>query len=165
LTPGIAFRESPPGNNFRSIPAGITALDSIKISVPAPGYVFAWANTTLCVDHTLGTRDEIYFNIAEDSGSIIYSNYGFAQVTVPAEVPTQASGWYTYPTSVHRIFYVPGAGTYTYYANCRVIFGAADNDSFFDLQLTAMYLPVAYGAVDLPTEKSPANDINKPTGE
>jgi hypothetical protein len=146
--PGIAFRESTPANIFRNFPPGTTALDSISIIVPGPGYVYVWAHTDVSVDHNIGTRDEIYLQVSTTPASISYSNYGFTQIMVPSELPTQTSRWYTYSCDAHRPFYVSAAGTYKYYLNGNVSSGAGDNDSFFDLQITAMYFPTAYGTVD-----------------
>jgi hypothetical protein len=161
--PGLAFRESTPANIFRPIPTGTNALDSISITVPAAGYVYVWAHTDISVDHVNGTTDEVYFQVAQTAGTITYTNYGFAQVVVPRELPTQASRWYIYPVDAHRPFYVSTAGTYKFYANCSVWSGDTDNDSFFDLQMTAMYFPTAYGAVDKGITP-PGGATHQPTG-
>jgi len=156
--PGLAFRESLPSNSFRLIPAGTTALDSISITVPGAGYVYVWAHTDVAVDHTTGTRDEVYLQVATTAGTMSYSNYGFTQISVPSELPTQATRFYLFPADFHRAFPVASAGAYKFYVNCQVSSGAGDSDSFFDLQLTAFYFPTAYGTVDkvgsTPSEKS-----------
>ncbi len=149
--PGLAFKEALPANSFNPLPPpGATTIDSISITVPAAGYIYVWANTTICVDHITGTTDEIYFQVSAVRDNINYSAYGFVQVSVPREAPTQASRYYMFPTDAHRPFYVASAGTYKFFANCNVSAGAGDNDSYFDLQITAFYFPTAYGSVNLP---------------
>ncbi|EFK95966.1 hypothetical protein LDC_2016, partial [sediment metagenome] len=88
------------------------------------------------------------FQVSTTRAAVAYDGYGFAQVHVPAQLPTQTSRYYTQPVEAHRPFSVTSAGTYKYYANIHQISGAGDADSFFDLQITAMYFPSAYGTVD-----------------
>ena len=156
--PGLAFIESLPGNIFRNIPSGTTALDSISITVPGPGYVYVWASTTVTVDHTAGITDELYFQVAEVAGTIDFQDFGFAMVIIPGELPTQAGRYYGQHVDAHRPFAVNAAGTYKYYFNSRVQYGSGDNDSFFDLNMTAMYFPTAYGTVDLISSPPKTND-------
>jgi hypothetical protein len=163
--PGIAFRKSLPGNNFRAIPAGSTALDSISITVPAAGYVYVIAQTDIAVDHINGTTDEVYFQVSNVRHTITYSNFGFAQVMVPRELPTQGSRYYTYPVIAQKPFKVSTAGTYEFFANCWVQSGNADSDRFFNLQMTAMYFPTAYGTVDKSNVVPNEMNGDKRTGE
>jgi hypothetical protein len=162
--PGLAFRESVPANNFRAIPAGTTALDSITITVPGGGYVYVWAHTDLAVNHVLGAQDEIYLQVSTTAGTINYGGYGFAQVMVPSVLPTQTSRFYCYPIDCHRAFPVASAGAYKFYVNCNVISGSSSSDSFFNLQLTAMYFPTAYGTVDKAGAASGGKPEQLPTG-
>ncbi|MEE9441047.1 MAG: hypothetical protein V3V99_00030 [candidate division Zixibacteria bacterium] len=163
--PGLAFKESLPANIFREIPDGYTVLDSISISAPSSGYIYIWAHVDIAIDHVLGTRDEIYFQVATTPSTIVFGNYGFSQIMVPSELPTQASRYYTYPIDVHRPFFVNSAGTYKYYFNARTISGFADIDRFYNLQLTAFYFPTAYGTVDKSSIATENNQPNSLTGE
>jgi hypothetical protein len=163
--PGIAFLESTPANTFRPFPAATTALDSVSITVPGAGYVYVWAHTDIAVDHITGTRDEIYLQVATRAASITYGDYGFTQISVPSELPTQAYRWYMFSCDAHRPFAVAGAGTYKYFVNGVVISGAGDNDSFFDLQITAMYFPTAYGTVNKAMAEPGGGSGQVPTGE
>jgi len=154
--PGLAFRESLPANTFRLIPSGITALDSISITVPGAGYVYVWGHTDVAIDHTVGTGDEVYLQVGTVAGSITYGNYGFTQVSTPSVLPSQTSRYYLFSADFHRPFPVASAGTYKYFVNCSG--GAGDNDRFYNLQMTVFYFPTAYGTVDkagsMPSEKS-----------
>ena len=143
--PGLAFILSVPANATRPIPAGTTALDSIKITVPAAGWVYVWANANVFVNHVTGTLDQLLFQVSPDQDTLIPNNYGLAMVKVPPELPT--SNNYAYPINCHRAFEVTEAGEYMYFLTAKVLTGAGSSDSFFNLQLTAMYFPTAYGTV------------------
>jgi hypothetical protein len=147
--PGLAFRLSLPSNTFREIPAGTTPLDSVLISAPGPGYIYVWAHTDVGVDHVEGTMDQMLFQVAPLSDTVIPNNFGFAMVLVPAELPTQAANsFYVYPVDAHRAFQIGAGGDYTYYFNAKISSGDGNSDRFFNLQMTAFYFPTAYGDVD-----------------
>jgi hypothetical protein len=52
---------------------------------------------------------------------------------------------------------VTGAGEYKYYVTAKVLVGAGNFDNFFNLQLTAMYFPTSYGAVNTAPPPPPAS--------
>jgi hypothetical protein len=65
-------------------------------------------------------------------------------------LPTQsASSRYTCPVDAHRPFPIYSAGEYTFYFNAKVFSGGGNNDSFYNLQMTAIYFPTAYGSMNL----------------
>lgn len=143
--PGLTFHLSLPANATRPIPAGTNELDTIKITVPAAGWVYVWANANVFVNHVNGTLDQLLFQVSNDPDTIIPNNYGLAMVKVPPELPT--SNNYAYPVNCHRAFEVNEAGEYIYFVTAKVLTGSESQDSFFNLQLTAMYFPTAYGTV------------------
>lgn len=160
--PGLGFKVSVPTATFRSLPADTLALDSISMTVPSAGFVLVWAHTNVAVDHANGTTDEIYFQVAPYRDSILANDNGFAIVSLPAELPTQATGWYIQSVDFHRPFAVAGAGTYKYYFNATVRTGSGNDDSFYNLQLTAMFFPTYYGGTPIP---SPGDLLNNETTE
>jgi len=160
--PGISFLELGTANNFMEIPVGISSIDSISITVPAAGYIYIWAQTTIKVDHANGTYDEIYIQVSETPNSIVYSAYGFSVITLPSGLPTDSR--YQIPVDIHRAFVAGAAGTYKFYVNAKVHHGDATQDYYYDLQLTAMYFPTAYGPVDTSPE-APGVDQTKRSGE
>jgi hypothetical protein len=160
--PGITFLELGTPNFFMDIPAGINSVDSISITVPAAGYVYVWAQTTAKINHATGTRDEIYFQVSEARNSISYPDYGFVAITLPSELPTNDR--YQIPVDIHRAFPVGAQGTYKFFANIKVHTGDATQDAYYNLQMTVMYFPTAYGPVDASSE-APGNDQTQQTGE
>ena len=165
--PGIAFTMLQPPNTFLLIPAGTNALDSIKITAPAPGYVYVWAQAEIAVDHKAGTVDQLIFQVTPNQDTIIPNNYGFAMIMLPAEMPTQSpTSSYIYPVDAHRTFQVSAAGEYTFYFNAKVSSGGGNSDAFFNLQMTAMYFPTAYGPVNLsPPPPSNGEQVLQPNRE
>ena len=157
--PGLTFHLSLPANATRPIPAGTNELDTIKITVPAAGWVYVWANANVFVNHVTGTLDQLLFQVSADPDTIIPNNYGLAMVKVPPELPT--SNNYVYPIDCHRAFQVDEAGEYKFYFTAKTLTGAGSQDSFFNLQLTAMYFPTSYGTVSAapsPTDKAQDTD-------
>jgi hypothetical protein len=164
--PGIDFVRSLPPNTFRAIPAGTTALDSIKVTVPAAGFVNVQANANIGIDHINGILDQLIIQVTADPDTIVANDYGLAMIMVPPEMPT--SSQYVLPVDAHRPFDVPAAGEYTFYVNAKMLAGSGDFDSFFNLQLTAMYLPTSYGSAALAPARpngKPATDGDENTGK
>jgi len=160
--PGLGFKVSVPTATFRILPADTSALDSVSVTVPSAGFVLVWAHTNVAVDHENGTTDEIYFQVAPYRDSIMANDNGFAIVSLPAELPSQATGWYIQSVDFHRPFAVNEAGTYKYYFNATVRTGSGNDDSFYNLQLTAMFFPTYYGGTPIP---SPGDLINNEAAE
>lgn len=149
--PGLGFKMFLPPNTFHDIPDGSAALDSIKITVPDAGFVYVFGQAAIRVDHINGTADYFMFQVSEVPDTVIPNNFGVAMLALPEELPTPAvsSTPYVYPVDAHRAFQVDAAGEYTYYFNSWVVSGAGNADGFFDLQMTAMYFPTAYGTFSL----------------
>jgi hypothetical protein len=156
--PGLAFVTSLPANNYRPIPSGTTALDSISVTVPGPGYVYIIARTDFYMNHTSGTADEFYFQVGPTAGVISFSQYGFGHVTIPGGA---ATGVYKMPVDGQKPFQVSSAGTVKYYVNCRVQSGYDVSDGFYNLQLTGMYFPQSAGSIALPAAIEGDNDAGE----
>ncbi|MFZ5981564.1 MAG: hypothetical protein ACOYVF_13130 [Candidatus Zixiibacteriota bacterium] len=149
--PGLAFKVSLPTATFRDLPADTATLDSIIITTPAAGFIHVWAHTNLAIDHVNGTTDEIFLQITPFRDSILANDNGFAMFVLPAELPTQADGWYIHSADFSRPFAVESAGVYTYYFNANVRTGSGDDDNFFNLQITGFYFPSYYGGTPIPS--------------
>ncbi|MFO7657335.1 MAG: hypothetical protein R6W78_09725 [Bacteroidales bacterium] len=147
--PGVAHAAATPLNNYREIPTGINSLDSIIITVPAAGYIYATGTLNAAISHTNGTKDEVYFQLSTSKNTIDFSQTGFTLVRVPAGLPTAtaSNANYGFPVHMTRIFTVNSAGNYVIYLNARVVVGWDASDSFINAQMTAIYFPTAYGTV------------------
>lgn len=142
-----------------SIPAtgALTTLLSRSITCPSSGYVIAFANADLAVSYTGSTVD--YMFGVSDSATTLPGNQDM-QIRLPAGL---ASGTYDFPAVAHGLFTVT-AGSHTFYFNGGGAFGAAyPAQTFFDPQLTLIFVPTAYGATvsNFPTSDMPnPNDGN-----
>ena len=145
--PGTAQVSSLPRNSFTSFASGINTLDSITVNVPAAGYVFVTGSLSANISHTLNTTDECYFQLMETRALIDYNKPGFLQLRLPNVLPTYTSG-YTFPIQLTRVFKISSAGSYTFYLNYRFFYGWDSGDQYYDAQLNAIFIPVAYGTVD-----------------
>ncbi|MDI6766282.1 MAG: hypothetical protein QME52_05610 [Bacteroidota bacterium] len=163
--PGVTHKASVPMNNYRSIPSGTTALDSITINVPAAGYVLVFGSLSVCISHTVGIKDEAYFQLMDTPGVINYSQTGFGQIRVPSELPTNTPIGTNYNQFVNlsRVFTVGAAGAFNFYLNTRVQTGWDANDGFINAQMSAIYFPTNYGTVSLNLQTQENSD--KAAGE
>lgn len=163
--PGVTHKASIPMNNYRGIPSGTTALDSITINVPAAGYVLVFGSLSVCISHTIGTEDEAYFQLMNTRGTIDFSQTGFGQIRVPSELPTNTlmSTNYNQFINISRVFTVGAAGAFNFYLNTRVQQGWDVNDGFINAQMSAIYFPTNYGTVSLNLQTQ--ENTNESAGE
>lgn len=118
---------------------GVEVLLSRSIVVPNSGYVLVIASAFAYAAHTNGTPSSAIFGVSDASSSFPANqdvDFYFSS--------TASSGTRYLPITVHGLFYVPSAGTYTYY------FLANETGGYIgagDLQLTVVYFPTAYGTV------------------
>ncbi|QQS51307.1 MAG: hypothetical protein IPM71_00870 [Bacteroidota bacterium] len=143
--PGIAASVKTPLNSFKDMPTTISAIDTVYIEVPAEGYVYVTSSLSLKINHSNGTNDEAHFQLMADKNDVNYGQPGFGYVRLPSSLPTESN--YGYPVHLSRVFYVPAAGSYTFYLNARMFYGGDTGDDFFNAQMAAMYFPTAYGGV------------------
>lgn len=161
--PGIAYNTVPTANIYKTIPASSTALDTITINAPGPGYIFVSATSTVRFSHTNGTMDELQVQISDIPDYISYYTYGFTLINLPS---VAASSYYSYSMAAERVFTVEDAGSYSYYLNCRMFSGQNSGDALFDAEISAIYVPNAYGTVDNPVNPSKkSNEDNLAPGE
>lgn len=110
---------------------------SRTITVPAPGFVIAMAQGDIAVDHVAGTTSNIIWGVNDTAGTIPVN--GDIQFQLPAALST---GTYDSSASAHAVFAV-AAGAHTYHFNARAVGGI--DATMFDVQLTLIYIPTAYG--------------------
>jgi len=139
--------------------SGYTTLISRSITVPASGYVLALAQGDLYTYHYTGTTSNYQFGVSDVTGALPSDQD--IQVTLPSVAPT---GGYDFPAPAHGLFSVSTAGTYTFYFNARKYSGAGSG-YVYDLNLTLVYFPTAYGTVTstlLTRDSNEGNDLSAP---
>jgi hypothetical protein len=137
--PGAAsYAEASPSAVTISV-GSYTTIASRSITVPAAGYVLVIATGQAQAAHTTEAASSCNFGVS-DAATSLPINQDVAFV-IPSAA---ASGAYHVPATVHGLFSVAGAGTYTYYFLGYGILGFM---YCFDAQLTLIYIPTAYGTV------------------
>jgi len=117
-----------------------TTLASRSIVVPDAGYVLVIATGQALFLHTLGTGSYCDFGVSDDDASLPVNQDVLVQL--PATLP---SSTYNVPVTVHGLFSVAAAGTFTYYLLGNLQSGYCQ---FNDMQLTLLYVPTSYGIVN-----------------
>jgi hypothetical protein len=109
-----------------------------SIVVPANGYVQVIATAQAILTHVKGISSTADFGVSDTSISFP------ANQDVALQIPdSAASGHYSFPVTVHGLFEV-SAGTHTFYFLAQEYSG---DIAAYDLQLTLIYIPTAYGTV------------------
>jgi hypothetical protein len=122
-----------------SLTATTATILSVDIDAPAAGYVLVQVTWEAWIVHTNGTGDVCLFDVSSVAAtppSDIEPN-----TIVQANAP---SGTVTIQSAASRVFAVAGAGTHSFYFVGREQSGDCTAD---DIALTAMYVPVAHGAL------------------
>lgn len=116
-----------------------TTIGSQSITVPGAGYVLVVATGQLTITHTAGTGSSFVFGVSANAAAL--PNNQDVGLSLPAALET---GTYSLPVSVHGLFQVAGAGANTYYFLGEEF---ANPGTMFDVQLSLVYIPTAYGTV------------------
>jgi hypothetical protein len=134
--PGIVSNHS---SGFAVIPAAglgaTTDLVAVTINTPAPGYVVLSGDFQ--ANFLDGASRAAIYQVTETSASSV-DNYFLAGTN-----NVSLGGWI--PCAIHRTFYKPAAGAYTFYLQATNWNGTGA--ASFNPTLTAHYVPTAYGAV------------------
>lgn len=135
--------------NLIAIPSSLGSIASVTLVAPADGYVLASASGYLTISHTNGLTSAMKFGLstAEDSAP---SNQDL-DLLVPPEAPTAG---YKQPISHSAVFPV-SAGATTFYVVAQTLAGSFD---IADGQLTALFVPTAYGNVQTLTKSRTTGD-------
>jgi hypothetical protein len=92
------------------------------------------------ISHTNGTNSLTVIGVSNTDSSVPANQDNY--LSLPWTLP---SGTYMFPTSVHGLFYEASAGTFTYYL---LGYAATGSCLCYELQLTLLFVPTAYGAFD-----------------
>lgn len=130
---------------------GITAIASRSITVPKAGYVLVLATCEASRSHVNGTTSSATFGVSDSPSSMpTYQDFDWV---ISSGAPL---GTYDIPVSVHGLFEVSSAGTYTYYFLIRNF--TTTTYTINDVQFTLAYFPTAYGVVTPTLEGYPTPD-------
>jgi hypothetical protein len=133
--PGVASAQA----GSVALTTTLSSILSRSITVPAAGFVIAFAQGDIAISHVTGIGSVMTWGVNDTAGVIPIN--GDIQVQLPSGA---ATGIYDVPASAHALFEVT-AGVHTFHFNARE--GGAEG-TMFDVQLTLLYVPTAYGTVE-----------------
>ncbi len=122
-----------------SSPAVIDVVGSVTTDVPTDGYVFVIASAELTISHVTGTTSSVDLGVSASTTSI--PSHGDLETRIDSNIST---GGYDHAVTVHSVFEV-SAGSNTFYLLGDENSGGGLS-SVFDTQLTAIFIPTAYGS-------------------
>lgn len=126
-------------------------VDSISINAPADGYVLVLASVELEITHLNGQNSSINYGVSDIPG--LFPAHGDLEFRIPSGA---ASGDYDFAATTHGLFEVD-AGMNTFYLLVDQSHSASGS-RVLDRQVTAVYLPTAYGAAGREAPANPAPD-------
>ena len=112
---------------------------SVEVEAPAAGYVLVQSTFVSVVVHTNGAADLCQFDVSAIDATLPTDIR--PAINVPSNAP---SGEYTFMPAVSRVYPVGSAGTHTFYLVGQEVESICYVD---EIALTALYVPVAYGAL------------------
>ncbi|UCF05527.1 MAG: hypothetical protein JSV33_00380 [bacterium] len=121
-------------------PAVVEVLGQRTITVPSSGFVLAIGTGQINISHTSGTTSAGEFGVSDDPGSFPANQSANIVLT-----DNLTSGGYQFPVTVHGLFEVAAAGSYTYYFLGREGAGSLEADQ---IQFTLLFIPTAYGTIE-----------------
>ena len=134
------------GNGSTITLSGTTMIDvqTITIEAPGPGFIMLEGRTNARFLGTTG-QNQLYMQIDDDAGGGIEGFY-WAKVGLTQYAGT---GLAYFPVYCSRTFQVPAAGFYTYRLEASEVSGNGVGAvcSMYQTQLSAVYIPSAYGPV------------------
>jgi hypothetical protein len=110
-----------------------------SIVTPAAGYVLVIATAQVGVRHTLGTISTASFGVSD-----VDDSFPAGQEVAAIMDDANPSGTYEWPVTVHGVFEVPSAGSYTYYFISQEFEGIW---RMTEGNLSLVFFPTAYGTV------------------
>jgi hypothetical protein len=142
--PGVASDKAYYVPGGIALGAGFTTLATRSIYAPGPGFILVIGSAQPTYSHTLGTNTQAEFGVSDGSGS--FPDNQDCLLMVPSSA---ATGIYTFPVTVHRLFSAPAEGDYTYWFLANKFSGTVTGN---DVQLTLIYFPTNYGTVETLSE-------------
>lgn len=119
----------------------VVTLASQTITVPAAGYVVAFATMEASQFHTAGVADSANIGVSNVVGAFPAGGFQDIEWFVASAVPTSQLD---IPVTVHGAFKVSAPGAYAFHAVAQK---TGVTMSCNDINLTLMYFPTAYGPV------------------
>lgn len=144
--PGVANAADNSVGTTLSTTASFTNVISRSITVPGPGYVIVFGTLETLHSHSAGTETNLQFGVSDNPTS-----QPSTQDMGVRLASALSSGQYLLTNNSHSVFPVAAAGTFTYYVLARMNSG---NGQTFDTELTCLYVPTAYGTVELTGPRS-----------
>lgn len=137
--PGVASYAEGGSTGIALATGAFSTLSLRTIVTPSSGYVLAIASCQARTLHSNGSQSSANFGVSESSTSLPANQDLLWRVL--ASMP---SGNHDIPLTVHGLFRVASAGSYTYY-----FLGNALEGTFYayDFQFTLVYFPTMYGTV------------------
>ncbi len=126
-------------NAIVGLSSSIQTMVSTSIDVPTAGYVLAIGTVGIENYHNTGTATDGYVGISD------HATYFLTDSKVRFEIDDgNSEGYYNHVTTIHAIFPVEEADTYTYYFLGQELSGSI---TARDPRLTLLYIPTTYGSV------------------
>lgn len=122
--------------------ATIDVVASVTIDCPTAGYVFVIASAELSIDHLTATDSSVDLGVSDNTNSI--PSNGDLETRIDLNT---AEGTYDHAVTVHSVFpAIAGSNTFYFLGN-QNHFGASSR--VLNTQLSAIFIPTAYGSVAL----------------
>jgi hypothetical protein len=142
--PGLANSIVGSPDTYHSLATSWAELNSVTINVPAPGYVLLFASCELLSDHAYNDATAVYLGISKTSDGAGIKQIAHWKVNI-----LTGSDFISEFISAQTPMQVTSAGSQTFYL-MGYRRGGDDTDVVYRHQcnLTALYIPVAYGTVE-----------------
>jgi hypothetical protein len=136
------------GKSFFFLSSGHTGytVDTLEITIPAPGYVEVTGGCYLNLFHSQGTKTEIWVNIDQVAGNADWTLPGAKVASVPDTIPTTL---WQFPCTSTRMYQETTAGLKRYYLNAYYYTGTDTMTNVARSYLSAAYYPTLYGSLTL----------------
>jgi hypothetical protein len=145
--PGIACNNN---TGTMELTGPIQVLVSRTITPPGNGYILAIGQTSTRITHTVGTGTSCIVGLSDDGTS-----YAYAQ-DMNIQISSQApSGQYSIPVGLNSVFAASADVPLTVYIVAEELSGYVLLEDF---SLTLLYVPTAYGTVDLALARGDGSD-------
>lgn len=136
-------------------PTNPDQIASVTINAPSPGSVLVIATAETSISHVNGTSSRVNYGVS--SQATTFPGNGDIELIIDDATPT---GVFDHPVTVHGLFNAfQGSNTY-YFLGLKTFAGGSA--SVLDVQLSAIFIPTAYGTlardnqISIPDEQLPA---------
>lgn len=135
-------------NSTVSLTANSLVMDniaSVTVNAPSNGYVLVIASLELSANHVAGSTTSVNIGVSTSPTSL--PTNGDVETRLGSTLPT---GGYDHAVTVHSVFSAT-AGSNTYYLNGDLNTGSSTATAL-DTQLSAIFIPTAYGSTSIQAE-------------